>query len=105
MSISIKRAGGDLRGSFSMALCEVSESIESRATSPERRLIREVLRRAVRDLYSDSVSDRSSAVLWFLPKADNGRDFIFSFRWCCEWLDIDERRAREIVARSGLLCQ
>ena len=87
---------------FKVSLWDVLEDVEKRATGGERRLIREVMRRAVRDLESDNTSDRRSAVKWFLT-VENGVKHSFSFEWCCHWLDIDSERARGIVLCSGML--
>lgn len=68
-------------------------SAESSNSSPERRLLVAMLRRALFDFVGDNLADRRAAREWIF---EGGRvSEHFSFEWICLHLDIDSGLVKE----------
>lgn len=65
----------------------------------ERRLLRAILERAIRDLEESKGLLRSDAAKWFFSK----RKGIGSLWWVCHWLEIERRRVLKVLFDEGLL--
>lgn len=67
----------------------VPEDIDSSTTSPEKRLMVNVLDRAFRDLFTDEYQYREEAVGWFFKKERPDVYELFSFYSICFHLGLD----------------